>query len=224
MTLLPPSGANARPQLNVVNGSRQPVVVHWIPEGGIQSPLTQFHLWIPGVFAPTWGIGSFRSTRPREVPVESVAMHQAVRFDPPDPNGVPSMYTQRCLDAGGFPIVASAKVNPYALEEARYLVNQMLGDQNELRQAIIASGARLCILACNEYTTDLPEWSWLAHLERDDFDGVSAKNYYDRRARGMGGSLTDPFCSCGEENLLGYKGDPTPPRTFWCMSLPTVCI
>ena len=76
----------------------------------------------------------------REVPVESVALHQAVRFDPPDPDGVPSMYTQR-LNAGGFPIVASAKVNPYALEEARYLVNQMLGDQNELRQAIIASGA-----------------------------------------------------------------------------------
>ncbi|MEM6916908.1 MAG: hypothetical protein AAF491_10115, partial [Verrucomicrobiota bacterium] len=22
------------------------------------------------------------------------------------------------------------------------------------------------------------------------------------------GSLTDPFCSCGEENLLGYQGDP----------------
>ena len=47
------------------------------------------------------------------------------------------------LDAGGFPIVASAKSNPYALEEAKYLVNQMLGDQNELRQAIIASGGSL---------------------------------------------------------------------------------
>ena len=30
----------------------------------------------------------------------------------------------------------------------------------------------------------------------------------DRRARGMGGSLTDPFCSCAEENLLAYDGDP----------------
>lgn len=209
MTLLQPSDANARPQLNVVNGSRQPVVVHWIPEGGdpvrvdtvppMDSRRIRTHLGHRFVLVGQHDL--------REVPVESVALHQAVRFDPPDPNGVPSMYTQR-LDAGGFPIVASAKVNRYALEEARYLVNQMLGDQNELRQAIIASGARLCILAWNEYTTDLPEWSWLAHLERDDFDGVSAKNYYDRRARGMGGSLTDPFCSCGEENLLGYKGDP----------------
>ena len=24
----------------------------------------------------------------------------------------------------------------------------------------------------------------------------------------MGGSLTDPFCSCAEENLLAYAGDP----------------
>ena len=209
MTLLPPSDANARPQLNVVNGSRQPVVVHWIPEGGDPVPVDT---------VPPLGSRRIRTHLGhqfmlvgqhdlREVPVESVALHQAVRFDPPDPDGVPLMYTQR-LDAGGFPIVASAKVNPYALEEARYLVNQMLGDQNQLRQAIISSGARLCILGWNEYTTDLPEWSWLAHLERDDIDGVSAKNYYDRRARGMGGSLIDPFCSCGEENLLGYKGDP----------------
>ena len=144
MTLLPPSDANARPQLNVVNGSRQPVVVHWIPEGGDPVPVDtvppmdsrriRTHLGHRFMLVGQHDL--------REVPVESVALHQAVRFDPPDPNGVPSMYTQR-LDAGGFPIVASAKVNPYALEEARYLVNQMLGDQNELRQAIIASGCSL---------------------------------------------------------------------------------
>ena len=103
--------------------------------------------------------------------------------------------------------MASAKVNPYALEEARYLVNQMLGDQNQLRQAIISSGARLCILGWNEYTTDLPEWSWLAHLERDDIDEVSAKNYTTVGPAAWE-DLIDPFCSCGEENLLGYKGDP----------------
>ncbi|HLY76054.1 MAG TPA: hypothetical protein VKU80_18190, partial [Planctomycetota bacterium] len=55
----------------------------------------------------------------------------------------------------------------------------------------------LCIIAHNEFTTDLPEWSRL-----------KPKDYWDARARGMGGSLTDPYCSCGEENLLSYPGDP----------------
>jgi hypothetical protein len=38
--------------------------------------------------------------------------------------------------------------------------------------------------------------------------GISGKDYWDARARGMGGSTRDPFCSCAEENLLGYPGDP----------------
>ena len=29
-----------------------------------------------------------------------------------------------------------------------------------------------------------------------------------RRARGLGGSRTDPACSCAEENVLAYPGDP----------------
>ena len=60
-----------------------------------------------------------------ELTVTSVVPVQAFRFDPPDPDGVPSFYTQRA-SAGGFPIVASAKVNPYAVKEAVYLVDLML--------------------------------------------------------------------------------------------------
>ena len=50
---------------------------------------------------------------------------QAFRFDSADPNGIPKFYSQRA-EANGIPIVASAKVNPYALKEAAYLVNLML--------------------------------------------------------------------------------------------------
>ncbi|MDF1813427.1 MAG: hypothetical protein P1V20_14615 [Verrucomicrobiales bacterium] len=131
---------------------------------------------------------------------------QAFRYDPPDKLGIPSFYTQR-ISAGGFPVVASAKVNPYALKEAAYLVEQMLVNRPDVRQAMINSGARLCILAWNEFTTDQPEWKWLAK-QPVDILGVSARDYRDARARGMGGSLTDPFCSCAEENLLCYRGDP----------------
>ena len=42
---------------------------------------------------------------------------QAVRFDPKGQDGIPAFYAQR-VSASGFPIVASANVNPYALKEA----------------------------------------------------------------------------------------------------------
>ena len=115
--LLTSTDLACRPQLSVVNGSRQPVVVHWIPEGGdpvpidtvppLESRRIRTHLGHQFVLVGQHDL--------REVAVESMVLHQAVRFDPPDPHGVPSMYTQR-LDAGGFPIVASTNVNPYALE------------------------------------------------------------------------------------------------------------
>ncbi len=44
-----------------------------------------------------------------EVPI------QGFRFDPPGSNGVPAFYTQ-AVSANGFPIVASARVNPHALK------------------------------------------------------------------------------------------------------------
>jgi hypothetical protein len=77
-----------------------------------------------------------------------------------------------------------------------------------MREAMIKSGARLCIMAYNEFTTDLPEFARLSENKVPGFDGVLAKDYWDARARGLGGSETDPYCSVGEENLLGYPGDP----------------
>jgi hypothetical protein len=48
----------------------------------------------------------------------------------------------------------------------------------------------------------------LGKVPERGFEGISIKDYRDARARGMGGSATDPFCSCAEENLLAYEGDP----------------
>ena len=115
---------------------------------------------------------------------------------PPTELKAPGIYTQY-VDADGYPIVASEKVNPYALKEAAYLVNLMLAKRPDVRMAMVKSGSRLSIIAHNEFTTDLPEWTWL-----------KPKDFWDARARGLGGSATDPFCSCGEENLLAYPGDP----------------
>lgn len=101
------------------------------------------------------------------------------------------------FSAQGYPIVASAKVNDYALKEAAFLVNMMLAKRPDVRAAMVKSGSRLIIMAHDEFTTDVPEHSHLA-----------PKAYWDARARGLGGSQTDPVCSCGEENLLCYSGDP----------------
>ncbi|MFM2199834.1 MAG: hypothetical protein RLZZ505_3266 [Verrucomicrobiota bacterium] len=115
---------------------------------------------------------------------------------PPSSLKAPAFY-KKYAEASGYPIVASGTVNDYALREAAYLTNMMLAKIPKVRNAMIESGSRLCIIAWNEFTTDLPEFS---HFKPKDF--------WDARARGTGGSETDPYCSCGEENLLGYPGDP----------------
>lgn len=132
---------------------------------------------------------------------------QAFRFDPADKEGVPAFYAQR-IEAHGYPIVASVKVNPYALREAAHLVDLMLAKRPDIREAMIRSGSRLCILAWNEFTTDQPEFARLAAVRMPEKPTMSGRDFWDSRARGLGGSETDPFCSCGEENLLSYPGDP----------------
>ena len=106
-------------------------------------------------------------------------------------------FYKKYVSAHGYPIVASEKVNDYALKEAAYLVNLMLARRPDLRKAMVDSGSRMIIIAHNEFTSEIPEY---AHLKPGDF--------WDARARGLGGSRTDPVCSSAEENLLGLKDDP----------------
>src|SRR5687767_28624 len=124
---------------------------------------------------------------------------------PPAELKAPEFYS-KYLDAEGYPIVASAKVNDYALKEAAFLVNKMLANRPDVRKAMIESGSRLCIIGAGEFTTDLPEFARLKAPRA--YAEIGDKNYWDARARGTGGSQSDPYCSCGEENLLGYPGDP----------------
>jgi len=115
---------------------------------------------------------------------------------PPKSLKLDPFYT-KYVDAGGYPIVSSAKVNDYALKEAAYLVNLMLAKRPDVRKAMIESGSRMIVIAHNEFTTDVPEYR-----------RMKPKDFWDARARGLGGSRRDPVCSCAEENVLGYRGDP----------------
>ncbi len=200
---------DSRPQLQIINGSQQTLQIYWIRSDGKRISNGKVKPGKDTFITTTIGhefaiVGEEDKT---EFRVTSQVPHQGFRFDPPDKDGVPKFYTQR-VSAGGFPIVASKNVNPYALKEAKYLVNLMLAKRPDVRKAMIKSGARLCILAWNEFTCDQPEWARLAQRKVKGFPDINPRDYRDARARGMGGSKRDPYCSCAEENLLGYPGDP----------------
>lgn len=99
----------------------------------------------------------------------------------------------KCTSVAGLPIVSSEKTSDYALQEAAYIVRQMLGGGPDILRALTTNHVKVVVMAYNEYTTDLPE-------QRD----MQPKVYWDSRARGLGGRT----CSCAEENLLCYPGDP----------------
>lgn len=190
--------ANPRPQLQIINGSRQPIDIFWLKSDTERVPNGSVAPGKDMVITTTLGhrfaiVGRDDKT---EVTVASEVLVQGFRFDPQGRGGFPAFYTQS-ISANGFPIVASARVDPFALKEAAYLVNMMLAKRPDVREAMIKSGARLCVMAHDEFTTDLPE-----------FARLKPKDYWDARARGLGGSQTDPYCSCAEENVLGYEGDP----------------
>lgn len=196
-----------RPKLQIINGSSQPIDIFWLK--------TDAERVVNGSVAPgkdsiiTTTIGHRFVVVGREdkaeAAVTSLVRVQGFRFDPQGKDGVPAFYTQ-LVRAGGYPIVASAKVNPYALKEAAYLVDLMLAKRPDVREAMIRSGSRLCVLAHNEFTMDQPEFARLGPVR--GYEALTAKDYWDARARGLGGSETDPFCTCAEENLLAYEGDP----------------
>lgn len=96
-----------------------------------------------------------------------------------------------------MPILASAAVNPYALREVHWIVRSMIGHRPDVLDAIAAVGMRLVVMAPSEMTTDVPE-----HAD------LTPKEFWDRRARGLGATLERPVTSCGEENLLELPGDP----------------
>lgn len=108
-----------------------------------------------------------------------------------------SPFYQKHINVGGFPVLSSQSVSDYALREAAYLINQMLAEREDIRQALVSNKVRFAVMAWNEFTTEIPEHSTLEPAK-----------FWDKRARGLGATRSRPAVSCGEENLLGFKGDP----------------
>jgi hypothetical protein len=202
-----PATADESARLRIFNASGQTVEV--FPAGDAAEPRSVIEPGKDEIFSTELGRRFRLGGREdgHESAVVSEVPHQAFWFDPSGRDGIPDFYT-RIVRMRGFPIVASENVNPYALKEALYIGESMLGKRPDVVDAMVRSGARLSIIAHNEYTTDLPEFAWFGREPVNGFEQFSGKDFWDARARGTGGSSTDPHCSCGEENLLGYPGDP----------------
>lgn len=108
-------------------------------------------------------------------------------------------YYKKLLNADGLLFLSSEKVPDEALQEAAYLIDQVLKGRDDLRVAIAKAEIRLVVMNQDEFTTDVPEHSRLGRQDKD---------WWDRRARGLGARGYRSAMSCGVENLLQFKGDP----------------
>lgn len=106
-------------------------------------------------------------------------------------------FYKKHLDLDGFSIVSSEKVNDYALIEAAYIIKRVLQNRPEILEKLAEKKVRFVIIAYDELTTQIPEYS-----------NLEPSKFWDRRARGLGPEPQKPAVSCGEENLLCFPGDP----------------
>ena len=138
----------------------------------------------------------YKKYRNRPKPEKTTEEKHAVTNKLPEHLDLPGFY-KKSTSVNGFPIVSSGNVSDYALKEAAYLVDQMIGHRQDILDNMIRRNCRLVVMAHNEFTTQVPEYS-----------KMKPAKFWDRRARGLGSSRTDPVASCAEENLLCYPGDP----------------
>jgi hypothetical protein len=147
-----------------------------------------------------------------------VTSYEAVMVTQPPQSLKADTFYKKFADAGGIPVLSSAKVSDAAVLIARDIINYMVMKRPDVRQQMLKSKAELAIMAYTEMQTDLPGYrDWkkpekndqrLTPNERENYDkpgGIASmtdKQYWDNRARGMGGNET----SCAEENLLGIPG------------------
>ena len=91
---------------------------------------------------------------PEPVP-PPLAVRQAFELDP---------FYQQWTDVEGLPVVASEKVNPYALKEAAWLIWQMIGHRPDILHVWVQKRVRFVVIGHTEIPTDIPE-----HGEGPDF-------------------------------------------------------
>jgi hypothetical protein len=175
--------------------------------------------WEPPAKLEEWTPSPLPTDRPR--PIVDDYLSYVVTSPPPEIVArfhLDTTFYKKYADANGLPILASAKVADAALAIVRDQVDYMLASRPDIRDTMIAHGARVGIMAETEYTMDVPEqrgWTVPKYLdprltagerasyyEPGGLGSRTAPAYWNPRARGMGGTFT----TCAEENVLGYYG------------------
>jgi hypothetical protein len=134
---------------------------------------------------------------------------------PPAALGLDPFYV-KYVDAGGIPVIGSARVADAALVRARDIILAMLARRPDLRAQLELEGVRVGVMDYKEQITDLPEYRHLAKPTRDDprltdcerqnfgqIQAMSDRDYWNGRVRGLGGRFT----TAGAENLMGLEAD-----------------
>lgn len=118
------------------------------------------------------------------VPPESVV--QRYRLNP---------FYKKYLDADGIAVTSSENVSDEALYEVRYLIRNVLQNRPDMLKFMGQNTTRIIVIGATEEVSEIPEYY------KTDPQEAARQN---RRVRGYGGRR---LVSCGEENLLNYRGD-----------------
>ena len=99
-------------------------------------------------------------------------------------------FYEQWINVGGLPVLTSAKVNPYALKEAAWLITKMIGHRSDVLRAMVENKARFSVIGYTEIITEIPEYR---NDPRPDFLVYGE--------RGWGGT-EGATVSSSEENIL----------------------
>jgi hypothetical protein len=103
-------------------------------------------------------------------------------------------FYKKYINVMGIPVLSSDKVCDCVLQKAAWIVHGTISHlirMAEVLKMMVANKHRVAIMARSEKTTDVPEHRML-----------TPKNYWDERARGLGGTPSKPCSSGAEESVM----------------------
>jgi len=108
-------------------------------------------------------------------------------------------FYRKYTHAYGIPVISSYQASDKSLMRACNIIRFLFADRYDVRNSMYKNFGRFAVIAIREHTTTIPEFS---HLP----------NWWNKRARGLGGVLGRPMSCGGEENVLclpqdRYRGD-----------------